>query len=425
MVVFIASAADLVALSQTCRWLSNVLRQSRLLRYILDQNLANQLARFNLRIQDIQNLFSLHRGAVLSGSTVLQAYTGDHWLNSDIDLYIPYKLDIELFFSARFPQFQSNLHDNTPTSIQNVEEVIELLKTFGLPVDYFSKATIISNQYAPLHVKFMLEFEMNTLDRQILKPNSAVDINMMRKIQLIFIDMEIYPQFSDCGSIIHFFDLSIVQNYYDGSSFHSTFIQHILRREMTLTTDYNGIQRIYPPVMHRITKYVYQRGFIFLGPYLPWSAGAKEIYDEELRISNRPSWYTVSPVSPPTADVISGTWIHAAAVADPLFYDDDRDDNEIYRGHWRTQRMIAMAYRLEGRPNYILEQRLALLMPLQYRVHRSMTTITTFLPAIVGNNSCILQQQSTVLLQHLANHCNDDDDDDDDVRLSSTADDEE
>ena len=135
--------------------------------------------------------------------------------------------------------------------------------------------------------------------------------------------------------------------------------------------------------------------------------------------------YTVSPISPPSADVISGTWIHAAAVADPRFYDDDRDDNEMFRGHWRTQRMIAMTYRLEGRPNYILEQSLALLMPLQNRVHRSMmTSITTFLPAIiVGNNSCILQQQSsTVLLQHLANHCNDDDDDDDDFRLSKADD---
>ena len=391
-----ATAADLVALSQTCSWLSNVLRQSRLLRYILDQNLAHQLARFNLRIQDIQNLFSLHRGAVLSGSTVLQSYTGDRWLNSDIDIFIPYKKDIETDLVGLFPPLGNEEEDDTTEDEDNRDNQNEgelssdiafhidnlssrrkkavrtVLQQFGLPNDQYAIATVVYSPYAPNHVKFMLTLVQKSLQKQISAPSGTVSY-VKKAIQLIFVDMEMYPQYTHCGSVVNFFDLSIVQNYYDGTRFHSNYIQHVLLKEMSLTTSYNGIKYIRPNVMCRLTKYMHNRQCRFLGPFIPLSPTAREIYEEGLRYFNGPVWITVKPIPP--ADILNGEWIFAAAEADPFFYDSDsREEPEDYRVYWRSLRYSAMIERLEGRPNYEKEVRLKLLMPDQYKFHRRMAT---------------------------------------------------
>ena len=391
-----ASAADLVALSQTCVWLSNVLRHSRLLRYILDQNLAHQLARFNLRIQDVQNLFSLHKGAVLSGSTVLQSYTGDRWLNSDIDIFIPYKKDIETELVGLLPPLGNEDEDDTEVddnrgnqnggelssdiafhidnlSSRRKKAVQTVLQQFGLPNDQYAIATVVYSPYAPNHVKFMLTLVQKSLQKQISAPSGAVSY-VKKAIQLIFVDMEMYPQYTHCGSVVNFFDLSIVQNYYDGSRFHSNFIQHVLLKEMSLTTSYNGIKYIRPNVMCRLTKYMHNRQCKFLGPFIPMSPTAREIYEEGLRYFNGPVWITVQPIPP--ADILNGEWIFAAADADPFFYDSDirEEPEDDYRVYWRTLRYSAMIERLEGRPNYEKEERLKLLMPDQYKFHRRMTT---------------------------------------------------
>jgi hypothetical protein len=393
LIVFMTSAADLVALSQTCRWLSNVLRHSRLLRYILDQNLAHQLARFN----DIQNLFSLHRGAVLSGSTVLQSYTGDRWLNSDIDIFIPYKKDIETDLVGLFPPLLGNEEEDDDTedednhdnhnggelsseivfhidnlSSRRKKAVQTVLQQFGLPNDQYAIATVVYSPYAPNHVKFMLTLVQKSLQKQISAPSGAVSY-VKKAIQLIFVDMEMYPQYTHCGSVVNFFDLSIVQNYYDGSRFHSNFMQHVLLKEMSLTTSYNGIKYIRPNVMCRLTKYMLNRQCRFLGPFIPLSPTAREIYEEGLRYFNGPVWITEQPIPP--ADILNGEWIFAAAEADPFFYDSDsREEPEDYRVYWRSLRYSAMIERLEGRPNYEKEVRLKLLMPDQYKFHRRMAT---------------------------------------------------
>ena len=411
LVEFIASVADFVALSQTCRLLSNVLRHSRLIRSLLDQNLAQQLARFNLRLHDLQNLFSLHKGAVLSGSTVLQSYTGDRWLDSDIDIYIPYKEDIETLLVKLFPPVLRSEEDNAEIDnnldindnhtdngfssdiVIHIEKlsskrktaVQSVLQLFGLPPDQYAKATVVYSEYAPDHVKFMLELVQKTLQKRILPLSGTVSYDK-KAIQLIFVDMEKYPQFTDCGSVVNFFDLSIVQNYYDGSRFHSNYIQHVLFKEMSLTTSYNGIQCIQPNVMCRLTKYMLNRQFRFLGPYLPLSSIAREVYEGEISRFGGPAWITEQPV-PPTKEIINGDWIFAEAEADPYFYDSDRHGYETYRVHWRSLRYNAMIERLEGRPNYGNEEWLKLLMPEQYKVHRCIIAPT------------LLQSSSSGILQ--------------------------
>jgi hypothetical protein len=138
--------------------------------------------------------------------------------------------------------------------------------------------------------------------------------------------------------------------------------------------------------MCRLTKYMLNRQFRFLGPYLPLSSIAREVYEGEISRLGGPAWITEPPV-PPTAETINGDWIFAEAEADPYFYDSDSHGYEIHRVYWRSLRYNALIQRLEGRPNYGNEEWLKLLMPEQFKVHRSIIAPT------------LLQTSSTRILQ--------------------------
>ena len=412
LVPFISSLKDLISLSQTCRRLSIQLGNTNMTNIILNHNLAQQLARFNLTIENLHNVFRTNKGAVLSGSTVVQAFRSMRWANTDLDIYVPYHQEVETFLKGALGSQESNYNfhdvdnddDDEHTSYNSddtyssgdegdiftfevdndtVETIERILKEFGLPLDgRYCQAKLIYSKYFPIHFKYMLELVQRS----------------GKKIQLIFVSMDFYcyPEERSCGFVVDFFDLSIVMNYYDGEHFRSRFPQHIFNKETTfnmgISSSINELQ------LRRLLKYVGRRGVQFLGPYLPLSISARQEYDRYkdnclhrgsvqrfvYPVADVPVVQEEEPISVERADevsasqepnvsLISGEWINAAVLADGHLFSDsdsDKDGEDIFRGFWRRQRRTAMEYRKAGIPELEWEQKLQEKMPPKYSLHR-------------------------------------------------------
>ena len=410
LVPFISSLKDLISLSQTCHRLSIQLGNTNMTNVILNHNLAQQLARFNLTIENLDNIFRKNKGAVLSGSTVLQAFRSVRWANTDLDIYVPYRAEVETFLKGALESQENNNNnfpdvddvdddedtsyysDNTYSSTDGedvftveVDETIikRILKEFGLPLNgRYCQAKLIYSTYFPIHFKYMLELVQRS----------------GKKIQLIFVCMDFYcyPEERSCGFVVDFFDLSIVMNYYDGEHFRSRFPQHIFNKETTFNTGISS--SINELQLRRLLKYVGRRGVQFLGPYLPLSISARQEYDRYKNICLHRGCvqrfvYPVADVTvvqeeesisveladevpasqEPNESLISGEWINAAVLADGHLFNDsdsDKDGEDMFRGFWRRQRRTALEYRKAGIPELEWEQKLQEKMPPKYSLHR-------------------------------------------------------
>lgn len=415
LVPFISSLKDLISLSQTCRRLSIQLGNTNMTNIILNHNLAQQLARFNLTIENLHNVFRTNKGAVLSGSTVVQAFRSVQWANTDLDIYVPYREEVETFLKGALgsQEHNNNFHDvddddddDEHTSYNNsddtysstdegdiftfevnnntVKTIEGILNYFGLPLDgRYCQAQLIYSAYFPIHFKYMLELVQRS----------------GKKIQLIFVSMDFYcyPEAKSCGFVVDFFDLSIVMNYYDGEHFRSRFPQHIFNKETTfnvgISSSINELQ------LRRLLKYVGRRGVQFLGPFLPLSISARQKYQrykdnclrhgfvlrfvypaadvpvvqEEEPISSAERTDMIRKLQEPNVSLISGEWINAAVLADGHLFSDsdsDKDGEDMFRGFWRRQRRTALEYRKAGIPELEWEQKLQEKMPPKYSLHR-------------------------------------------------------
>jgi hypothetical protein len=75
----------------------------------------------------------------------------------------------------------------------------------------------------------------------------------------MFVDMSLFPAHNrSCSQVTKRFDLSIVQNYYDGNRFHFGNVNDILKRQMH-TTAYTWVGN---KALIRINKYK-NRGFTY------------------------------------------------------------------------------------------------------------------------------------------------------------------
>ena len=151
LVPFISSVSDLVSLSQTCYGLSLQLRNSTFIKTILIQNLSRLLTRFNFTVGTLNNIFQLHQGTILSGSTILQAYMGNVYSKYDLDFYIPLRTEAETFL-RRYIRVQIGRHKE-----YLLRDIPPILEYFGLPPGSYRSARLIVSKYFPEHFGFVLE----------------------------------------------------------------------------------------------------------------------------------------------------------------------------------------------------------------------------------------------------------------------------
>lgn len=343
------------------------LRNSILVQTVLFQNLSRLLTRFNLTVGNIQNILELHQGTVLSGSTILQAYMGTVYKKYDLDFYIPLRTETYNFLRGCV---NVKIDRNREYLIRSVSTVVEY---FGLPSGKYTSARLMVSQYFPEHFGFVLELiqEAEYISR------SGRTKHRLNKVQFIFVHMDkySYPMEVSCDFVVDYFDLSIVQNYYNGKCFCARHIKHILEKQMTLNTRYSGAEEVSEVQMERLLKYAVKRGIKFLGPYLPLSTEAKDIYRRYVKAQRRTGAqilfpYKVLPKPPFSEAIISGSWIETAVETDAMFYDSDEDDMDKFRAYWRRQRRLAMHCRSMGCPDYKNEARIHDLMPKKYALHR-------------------------------------------------------
>ena len=228
---YIGSVKDYIALVNTCFTMSDILARKDTLKYVVKRmllrNLDIILSSFHLNNDRLRSVLSAIPGSILSGSSVLQAFLGEKWPFSDLDIYIPHNADVPL----------------ADTTINNV---ITTLKTNLLPIiddnDEHHQPQQLQQPQLPQQLPQQPQEEEGEDIRvdTIYGPyiHEAVDgclsqVNLRngRKIQLIFVKATNNEKPS-ATYIVKTFDLTNVQNWFDGNTFHARYIDHVLTRTM-------------------------------------------------------------------------------------------------------------------------------------------------------------------------------------------------
>jgi hypothetical protein len=237
-------------------------------------------------------ILSTKFGSILSGSSVLQAYLGEQWNSpSDLDIYIPYDA----------------LHDLTTKSIAIAIESVT--SNFS---NYSTSSTTIWRRFSSQNSTLLTttDYRISTIDGPYIHGSvngKIVQINLRngRKIQLIFV--KTYWHHEQTGEkaeyIVKLFDLTVVQNSFDGQRFHSRYIDHVLHKRMEFTSHWpdsntatDGTINDFPwwvpppdyrpidePNISRLQKYE-RRGFRFDLPKLPlWTTPLARMYLIQVR----------------------------------------------------------------------------------------------------------------------------------------------
>ena len=214
---FLPSIPDLWSLSCTCKQLREIYANENLSKNLLRRNLNIILKSFDLTMHDLGRVLKIQRGgSVVSGSCILQAYLGVNWNTSDLDIYIGFR-------------------DNQFLGI--VDSIMRVVPNCDI-------VSIIPNPYAHLFLhKALIE----------------IDRKNGRKLQFIFVDNRDQPK--HVRFIVKTFDLSIVQNYFDGTKWRARYFKHILNRRMEFTQQITNNPLDIRNIM-RIKKYM-SRGFTF------------------------------------------------------------------------------------------------------------------------------------------------------------------
>ena len=287
---YLMCVKDYWSLANTCRRYYACLTTEPLksiVRKLLLRNLDLVLREFYLDSHSMTRILSTKFGSILSGSSVLQAYLGEQWDSpSDLDIYIPYDA----------------LHDLTTKSIANAIESVT--SNFS---NCSTSSTTIWRRFSSQHSTLLTttDYRISTIDGPYIHESvngKIVQINLRngRKIQLIFV--KTYWHHEQTGEkaeyIVKLFDLTVVQNSFDGQRFHSRYIDHVLHKKMEFTSHWpdsntatDGTINDFPwwvpppeyraidePNISRLQKYE-RRGFRFDLPKLPlWTTPLARMY---------------------------------------------------------------------------------------------------------------------------------------------------
>ena len=242
---FLPGVPDLWALSLCSKTMRLHYKKKEYVLFILQRNIKILLKPFRLTFDHLLSFFRIQRGTVLSGSTILQAYTGEFWESSDLDIYVPYKTN-------RF-----KMHCNR---IMHLVPNCEFLSMIA-PTKFYTMTT---------H-KAIIEVD---------RPNG-------KKIQFIFIKT-LFSNSQRIGlSIVQTFDLTMLQNFFDGTRWRARYFTHIVQRIMEFSPKacvvaYLGIKNII-----RIKKYE-SRGYTFVKSFRPqYICAMAWLYVEDMYKTNQ------------------------------------------------------------------------------------------------------------------------------------------
>jgi hypothetical protein len=201
---------------------------------------------------------------IISGSSILQTLYGEHYIDSDLDVYVRNcendkekraKMihivspnlesisDDDWFNSSpSIPYISNNIIQTKLTNSKNV------LCDFTLIYDY--------NNYVGDHCKFIDSVvngdeKDNDCDEKDNEKNDMYYNKVYKKIQII--DVGVQKFLSDFQAVTHSFDLSIVSNIFMPSKkyFEVFNLEHILKKKSSIVTNEYSIKR-----SNRIKKYI-------------------------------------------------------------------------------------------------------------------------------------------------------------------------
>ena len=224
---FLPGVPELWALSKCSKTLRLHYEKKEYVLFILKRNMKILLQPFHLSFDHLLSFFRIQRGTVLSGSSILQVYTGEFWESSDLDIYVPYKAN-------RFKMHCNRIMHLVPTC-----EFLSIVN----PTKFYNMTT---------H-QAMVEVD---------RPNG-------KKIQFIFHETLLSSTERIGLSIVQTFDLTMLQNFFDGKRWRAKYFNHIVQRIMEFSPKacnsviYLGIKNII-----RIKKYQ-SRGYTFIKSFRP------------------------------------------------------------------------------------------------------------------------------------------------------------
>jgi hypothetical protein len=226
LIGWICSINDLWALANSCKLLSREYKTSQYARIILENNLTSLLSRFGSNILHVQHILGTVPGSMLSGSVVLQCYLGERWLDSDLDIYIPYdaKQMNKVTHSFTTENFLSTDSNRSVAKILTGSEYHKIIFCPRLVTyeEYNSEANSLQ----------LIYIDMNTETWYSTAKKNNINFPYNRKeIQ------KLSKKLSHNGPyIIDFFDMSVLQNFFDGRKFLARNINDILQKTFCLNT---------------------------------------------------------------------------------------------------------------------------------------------------------------------------------------------
>ena len=223
---YLNGVPELINLSRTSTVMRAVFYRKKLFTFILNRNLESLLLPFGIQLRVLQALLE-STGAVISGSIVLQAYIGANWEGSDLDIYVR--------------DYRKRKHGKKQL-----------------------------NKYRSSFSNFVLDKKKNCTARKLYN-NSEVfnhigEINELhnsengRTVQIISVSVW---SLRKVRNVVRTFDLSIVANYYTGSTWKFLFFHHILNRRMLFLPRLPYTRPLGRSNFVRILKYM-NRGFRFV-----------------------------------------------------------------------------------------------------------------------------------------------------------------
>jgi len=274
---YLNGVPELQKLSRTSKYMRQTFCHNYFVRLILERNMNGLLSSFGINLAVLQTLLrSTTPVSIVSGSFVLQAYIGEQWQTSDLDIYVPLVKTREIVASSStsptttlititsFSEHPSSPNETIMSTV-TIEEpaspprmvtkinILSTLRTYHSSLENFD---ILRNESNDKLVNFYQHGYVNF----IRSVRELYNINNYKKLQLIFVDIRLQ---TSVEFIVSTFDLSIVSNLYDGTNWKFGNVQHIVSKTMEFLPQLLKTQKLAGSTFKRILKYK-TRGFQFV-----------------------------------------------------------------------------------------------------------------------------------------------------------------
>jgi len=260
---YLNGVPELLKLSQTSKYMRQTFCHSYYVRIILERNMNSLLLSFGINFSVLQDLLnSTEPKSIVSGSIVLQAYIGEQWETSDIDIYVPLlerletpeilplSSDTSNTTSSALSSQSSNLFNTVIYDSDNIEATMQ--KYLSSLSSFVASENNRLDNVLPMYAYGFINYirSVQELDNEINQ----------RKLQLIYVEP---TEYACVEFVVQTFDLTMVANFYNGSNWKFHYFEHIILKTMQFLPQYPNTREFSYPTRLRIEKYT-SRGFKFV-----------------------------------------------------------------------------------------------------------------------------------------------------------------